>query len=1170
MQGGAWGLGALLLILGVLNFAEFRMPQLKPRLAAALAQIDPDLEIEAGEVFLAVQVFQGRIRARLKEAKVRHPAFGTRALSIAALSLDMPLTAPLQKQGQLRALRLSGVRLRMNMSPAVVEALPHPSAQGPVKNYTAEDFWGLVFYDVFHDETLRDVVAQLPATLPRQTWAADVQIEVYDPPGQRLLFTAILDSGQQRLRASGAGHRGDLGDLGDLVPDVRLSGHVRAPQGQTTPLEIQAKMAGDGSARLSLRAGQLVPAHYYELLRFAQFATPERLTTAYRLHMEARFPGGGQARTARLDIIEIDTAGQERPFAVLQGQADPQSDRFTLRGDLAALNLARVAPWTPVPSLMQEMHLALSGSFVFDWDRLSNDWLASFEVTRGSGTLAIPALGLPSAPGGMIGVRDMHATGRVDARGLRLDQVHLATGSRDQAGPILDAQLSVLSSPQSPEQGPEIALEMRTAALQRGDLFYLWPTRVAAQTRQQVSAFIEAGAFSDLLFAGTYRLEGQGKTPGQLGVFVRQHQEIRADFDQGQVRLTQHLPIFTQARGRLKLVDDGLDIHLEAADFGPASLADGHTYIDFSTPDWIAVTMAGQMQGPLSPALSALAEGHIGLTALRALPLDRMRGQAQGRLNLALGFDPRTIADSGIAREHIKIDTQLAISGLNVRDYILGTGVRSGHLDLHLTDQGLSGEGLVDLDGVEGRVEIAQTFDAVAPLRVTATARVPAQRAGQFLPGLAPYLSGEADGRFEYRVQAGEAGVLAVDLDLAQVAADVPALAYAKAAGQPGRLQLDVVIGANSPLEVDNIQLNAPGLASAGRLTLSDQGWRRLALSRVRVHSSDVRDLVVENLAHQLSVTLGGGVLDLEPFLDRLAPASPASSHDVGTAAGTQAQGGLSLALGKLTKPLVVEQAQLSRLHMDPEAFLTDVAFSLVAGDDGLRGLALRAGLPSIESGAGHAGAATVQAQVRGTREAGYGLTLTTDDFGALLHALGLSEDVREGTAQITGQSPYPIGGGPWRLAAEAQDFRILDTPALVQLASAISLTGILEQLGGTGLSINTLEFRGTLAAPALHVQRAKMDGPSLGFSIAGVLDWKKKTLNFRGALLLLNLVNMAVRDIPLLGPLLTGANSQGLIATQFQISGVFSDMKMQVDPLSTIQPGLLRSLIDKIEGQDY
>ena len=104
-----------------------------------------------------------------------------------------------------------------------------------------------------------------------------------------------------------------------------------------------------------------------------------------------------------------------------------------------------------------------------------------------------------------------------------------------------------------------------------------------------------------------------------------------------------------------------------------------------------------------------------------------------------------------------------------------------------------------------------------------------------------------------------------------------------------------------------------------------------------------------------------------------------------------------------------------------------------------------RQALPEITNTASHAGAATVQAQVRGTREAGYGLTLTTDDFGALLHALGLSEDVREGTAQITGQSPYPIGGGPWRLAAEAQDFRILDTPALVQLASAISLTGILE-----------------------------------------------------------------------------------------------------------------------------
>ena len=96
-----------------------------------------------------------------------------------------------------------------------------------------------------------------------------------------------------------------------------------------------------------------------------------------------------------------------------------------------------------------------------------------------------------------------------------------------------------------------------------------------------------------------------------------------------------------------------------------------------------------------------------------------------------------------------------------------------------------------------------------------------------------------------------------------------------------------------------------------------------------------------------------------------------------------------------------------------------------------------------------------------------------------------MSEDIRDGTLTIQGD-PHPLGGGPWSLGAEATGLRVLDTPALVQVISAISLTGILEQMGNTGLNIAKMEFQGTLATPALHIQRLKLDGPSLVFRWQG------------------------------------------------------------------------------------
>ena len=87
---------------------------------------------------------------------------------------------------------------------------------------------------------------------------------------------------------------------------------------------------------------------------------------------------------------------------------------------------------------------------------------------------------------------------------------------------------------------------------------------------------------------------------------------------------------------------------------------------------------------------------------------------------------------------------------------------------------------------------------------------------------------------------------------------------------------------------------------------------------------------------------------------------------------------------------------------------------------------------------------------------------------------------------------------------------------------------------------------------------------------MAGALNWDKDVMNIRGALSIFNLLNMAVRDIPVLRELLTGADAQGLIATQFHITGNFENPRAEVDPLSTIQPGLLRSIIDEIEGEEY
>ena len=53
--------------------------------------MDPTLNIEAQDVFISVQIFQGRIKARLNQARVRHPSLGEQGLAVEALAVDFPI-----------------------------------------------------------------------------------------------------------------------------------------------------------------------------------------------------------------------------------------------------------------------------------------------------------------------------------------------------------------------------------------------------------------------------------------------------------------------------------------------------------------------------------------------------------------------------------------------------------------------------------------------------------------------------------------------------------------------------------------------------------------------------------------------------------------------------------------------------------------------------------------------------------------------------------------------------------------------------------------------------------------------------------------------------------------------------------------------------------------------
>lgn len=1122
----------LLILLYAIGNAEFRAPFLEKRLRTALAGAAQDIQFQAEDVFIQVVPWRGQLRMRLNQAQVTYDMAFSAPIDAEDLRLDIPIWRLIRGDVRPSGVAVRGIQLELQLSDELAALVPEPEEQR-----SAEETWGFVFNPTWI-ETLQQT---LPIYVFSHVQMADVTLRVRDPSGTQALFDLMIQSASAQT---------PLGFGTDLKGrDAHIEGALKAPGGQVTTFTLDAELQPNHQFRAHAVTDVLIPSHYYTFLRLLGLKTPERLTTPYRLRSTLDLDPENGRQTAGLVLIE-GRGADTRQVAVANARANRQTQDFDLTTEVSGIDLRRLAPWTPYPEFLEDLSLITDGTLDFSWNRAQGDWQGVFALTNGSGTLAIPTIGLPSKAGEVIGVMDVSAKGVFDRSGISLQDMRVATGSDQQPGPVLIADLVAKSS----SDGTLMTLDLRSPALNQGDLFFIWPKSVATKSRNDVASFVTAGAFSDLNFTGVYRLSGQedGRTNFQL-----EGQQLVADFQTAQVQLTAHLPPLTNANGRLSLIGGRLDVEVDQANMDQMQLTQGRTSIDFSTPNWLALTVESPMRGPLAPALRILAEGEIGLEGLADLPIDQIQADASGDLRLGLGFDPKTVAELGIAREHIHVDANLNIQQLQIADFLFGQGVQDGTLNLNINDQSLSGHGEVLLDDILGQITVSQSFapDTPGVLEVVAETSVPGKKVRRFVPGLEEFLSGTAQGQFIYRSEQGRDARLSVDLDLEDLTIDFPALVYTKNPGQSGTLTLDLILDANGPTGAENLRLRAPNLGMNATLDLTAEDWVAIDISTAQVNATEFRGFRVENRGDYMWARVENGELDVGSLLDQF----------TSKAAGAQNNVRSSGALGfSLNQPLVIEQAYFQRLNFGSDAYMSDARLSLVLNDDGLRGYTLNAAVPA--NGPDEPGGRVDSRLVQ--RDGGFFLSLNADNLGALMQAVDMNGEVRGGQFSLSGESPYPLGGGPWTLrGGTSSDLRIYEISSLVRVLSLVSLTGILEQMSGSGLVISNFDFAGILDAPRLDIDHLKFGGASLGLTMSGGINWSEGVLDLRGALAPFNLVNLLFEHIPLIGDLVTGVKKEGLIATQFSIQGSTSQPDVHIEALSTIQPGILRSIIDEIEG---
>lgn len=466
--------------------------------------------------------------------------------------------------------------------------------------------------------------------------------------------------------------------------------------------------------------------------------------------------------------------------------------------------------------------------------------------------------------------------------------------------------------------------------------------------------------------------------------------------------------------------------------------------------------------------------------------------------------------------------------------------LEGGQFSLLQDAAGFSAKGEGKLGGTPAAFELRAPRSGGGELAVNAVLDE-AARARRSLP-VAPSLAGPVGVKLS--VPLGARLVPRVEIDLSRAAIEGLVPGWQKPAGKPGRVVFTVGDAGSS--ELHDLVVDSGSVQMKGSLALSASGGiERADLSSFRLSPGDDMRVQLERTGAGYRVAIRGGNADARPLLKWLgAPSARGGakeSHDSDIDLAVSILSGFNdEAMTSVTAKASTRGGELRSLQFGGRFRSSPVEASLAKRDGGAPVLSMR----SWDAGA----------------------TLRFLDFYRRMAGgrLGLEARLADGTQQ--GQitiDDFALRGEPAlrRIVSQSQqgsgsgDERGL-APAARQAVDQVPFSRL------------TTSFR--RVGTRMEYTDAVIYGTQVGFNLSGWVDTARDRLDINGTFVPAYLVNNAFSQLPVVGLILGGGRTEGLIAVDFRVSGALSDPNVAVNPLTAVAPGILRKLFGWMmpEGQ--
>ncbi|MBV0911692.1 YhdP family protein [Anianabacter salinae] len=715
-------------------------------------------------------------------------------------------------------------------------------------------------------------------------------------------------------------------------------------------------------------------------------------------------------------------------------------------------------------------------------------------------------------PAGLFATPLFFNDGATDFR-LRLDPFTLDVGQ----AVLIDEELRIRGKGRvaATREGWSADIDLHVDEAMPRRVLAFWPLDFAPRTRDWLLANIRGGTIGALDAALRLRPED----PLRISTTF--------DFSGADVRFLDEMPMITGASGYSHVDQKTFSLFLDDGQITPpeggAVNVTGSTLVVDDTdasPSIMQVTL--NTESPIPAALSLLDQPPLRVITRAGRTTDMAEGRAA--LRTALSFpliNELTLAD-------VAFDTRGTLEAVRSERLVPGRRVEADTLDIAADKDSVRISGAARLDGVPLSITWRQPVDDVdAPGSVDGTIALSQATLDAFGIALPDgTVSGDGAAQFSLDLPKDAAPRFSLVSDLGRVGVSIPALRWALTPAQTGRLELSGTLG-DTPV-VEALSLTAPGLSATGNVTLgADGGLGTARFERLRVGGwLDAGAEIVgrgAGLPPQIRVT--GGTVDLRA-LDT-APTSAVS-------ASAQAQGASAAAA-----PDAPVQVTLERLIVSDGITLTALNgnFTTSGGIDGTFGALVNGQAPIAGRVVPEAGRSAIR--------------LTSEDGGAVMAAAGVIPNFRGGRMALTLRPG--AAEGVYNGTLDVRGTRIVEAPAMTELLSAVSVIGLIDQLGGAGIGMEVVDAEFVLTPDEVRLLRSSATGPSLGITLDGVYRLGTGAMQMQGVVSPVYFLNG-------LGQIFT-RQGEGLFGFSYTLTSNGTDTQVGVNPLSILTPGMFRDI---------